>query len=229
MRTLWSAAPKILKVAVVSGAIFVSFATSPAAQAQDSMAAQEAQSRDLVNAARASAGVGALQANSGLDQIARAQAARMVARDAIYHNPNLHADADAAGVNWVLIGENVGVGPDAQAVHNGFMASPGHRANVVHADYDAIGVGVALAQDGSVFVTQAFAKLAPAAAAPAPAPQVEAPAPVEAPPAQAPAPSEAPAPAAPVEVLAATETPTPAEAALPTAVVGGVTNPAPIS
>jgi hypothetical protein len=170
------------------------------ARAQSSPAST---SRDLVNAARIAAGVGALSDDPRLDAIAQAQAQRMAARNAIYHNPNLKSDATAAGVNWQVIGENVGVGPDVGSIHQGFMASPPHHENIVYPDYDVIGVGVATGNDGSVFVAQEFAGLAPAApparTSPPAAPAAHAPA------AAAPAPTYrtvhaalAPRPSAPV-------------------------------
>jgi uncharacterized protein YkwD len=190
MTKLSSASPRnrihtILKAAALVVAVSVSFALAPSANAAGS-GADEAKSRSLVNQARSAAGLPALAANSGLDSIARAQAARMAERDAIFHNPNLKADADAAGVNWKWIGENVGVGSDVQKVHEGFMASPGHHQNIVYRDYNAMGVGTAVGKDGSVFVAHAYAGIASDApvvsAAPAPvavAPQVATPAPQE--------------------------------------------------
>jgi len=183
MRTLWSdTSPvrQLLRVAGVGGAFAVFFALAPGLHAQENLAAT---SRSLVNSARSAAGLGALAADSRLDSIAQAQAQRMADRDAIYHNPNLKAEADAAGVNWQWIGENVGVGPDVKSVHDGFMASPGHHENIVYSDYNVIGVGVAIGKDGSVFVAQEFAGLA-TTPPPAPKPAVSAaPAPVAAAPA----------------------------------------------
>jgi hypothetical protein len=202
----------------------VVFALAPGLHAQESTAADAATSRSLVNSARSAAGLPALADDSRLDAMATAQAQRMADRDAIYHNPNLKSDADAAGVNWQWIGENVGVGPDVQSIHNGFMASPGHHENIVYRDYDVIGTGAAVGKDGSIFIAQVYAglmKSSPASTSPAVS---AAPAPVAAAPA-APAPRPAPvtrtvAPtAAPVSVAAVVVTPPPADA---NAVVGGV-------
>ena len=207
----------VVKLAAVVGMTALCFLAAPALRAQESTAADAAKSRDLVNSARSAAGLGALASHAGLDTIARAQAQRMAERDAIYHNPNLKADADAQGVNWQYIGENVGVGPDVQAVHDAFMASPGHHQNVVYGNYNAIGVGVVVGRDGSVFVAHAFAGIASAA------PVVPL-APVVAPPtAPAPAPAVAPVVAAPAPQPAAPKTVAPAPSTA-VAVVGGVVN-----
>ena len=227
MRALWSSssrAHRLLRGVAVGGVVVGSFAVMSALHAQPNDAVT---SRALVNSARSAAGVTGLRADARLDFVAQAQAQRMAARDAIYHNPNLQADADAAGVNWEWIGENVGVGPDVSSVHDGFMASPGHHENVVSGRYNVIGVGVAVGRDGSLFVAQVYAGLAaPAqpASAPRPAETVaSAPAaavssaPAPAPAAAAPAAVAASAPAATVAAAVLTPDPAPANA-----VVGGV-------
>jgi uncharacterized protein YkwD len=126
------------------------------------LTADETRSGQLVESARASAGVGGLVRRADLDQIARAQAVRMAAADEIFHNPHLAADADSAGLPWLRLGENVGVGPDVEAIHNAFMASPHHRENILDPRYTAIGVGIVqgLGSDSDrIFVAHVFADL----------------------------------------------------------------------
>jgi uncharacterized protein YkwD len=132
-------------------------------------------SRSLANSARVSKGLSTLKDTSGLNIVAQRHAERMADADMIFHNENRKSEADAEGVNWTLIGENVGVGKDAASVHDGFMASPGHRDNILYADYNSIGVGAAVGKDGSIFITQLFARVEGAAKpqAPKPAPVAE--------------------------------------------------------
>jgi len=214
---------RILKASSVFLMAAVVFAAAPSLRAESSDASR---SRALVNQARSAHGRGALSGDAGLDKVAVAQAARMASDDRIYHNTNLGRDADAQGVRWTLIGENVGVGGNVQQVHDAFMVSSGHKSNVLHPEYNKLGVGVAVGKDGSVFVAHVFARVEAAAPAPAPAAAAPAPAPVveekeavvagavETPAAQAQAP--APAPKL-VPVFAAPSDPT-----SPNAVVGGV-------
>jgi uncharacterized protein YkwD len=55
------------------------------------------------------------------------------------------------------IGENVAMGyRDAASVMDGWMNSPGHRANILNCSAKAIGVGLAKASDGSPYWTQLF-------------------------------------------------------------------------
>ena len=44
----------------------------------------------------------------------------------------------------------------AQETVEGWMNSPGHRANILEADYDRVGTGVAIAEDQKVYLTQNF-------------------------------------------------------------------------
>ena len=40
------------------------------------------------------------------------------------------------------VAENVGVGYSVQALHDAFMGSTGHRANILNASYNRVGIGV---------------------------------------------------------------------------------------
>ncbi|HSH58077.1 MAG TPA: CAP domain-containing protein, partial [Acidimicrobiales bacterium] len=133
-----------------------------------------------LNGLRASKGLRQLGVHGGLTSMARGWSSQMASRGTISHNPNLAAQAPS---NWVRVGENVGMGPSVDSLHNAFVNSPSHYANMVNGYYDSVGVGIV--QSGStIFVTFNF--MASGAA-----PQVAAAAPVRhfAPP---PAPAAAP-------------------------------------
>lgn len=166
---------------------FMLSATSALAAAPRSgpEAAAEQQFFSLTNSSRGQEGLSPMGPSGGWQEQARNQADEMAASNSIFHNANLGAEAGSLGC-WTRIGENVGRGPSVEAIHNAFMNSPTHRNNLM-GDYDALGVGVKISADGTVYVTQRFLK---SCGGPAPAPAAPAPA---APPAQAPA---APAPAA---------------------------------
>lgn len=113
-----------------------------------------------INASRAAAGLPPLLTNDDLVDDARAWSQRMLEAGAISHNPNLGSVASG----WESLGENVGVGPDEGTLHDAFMASAGHRQNIL-GDYTHIGVGVVVESDVRMWVTVVFMK---AAGAPAP-------------------------------------------------------------
>ena len=54
----------------------------------------------------------------------------------------LQARAGQAGAHFSLIEENVAIGPTPAAIHDGWMHSPGHRANLLNPDVDRVGVAV---------------------------------------------------------------------------------------
>lgn len=204
-------------VGVLAGTVVLTVSLSAAALAQTYLEPEEAQSLGLLNGTRAQAGRADLPRHGALDGIARAQAVRMAERGDIYHNPNLSSDADAAGLDWRRLGENVGTGPDVQSIHDAFVASPNHYDNMIWPTYNAIGVGMVSGNDGRMYVAHVFAELVVAA------PPVQ--------PAVAPVPAQAPAP--PPPTAAPASRPAPVLAAVPSpehrspepnALEGGVVN-----
>jgi hypothetical protein len=106
-----------------------------------------------INAERANVGRSKLVAKGDLTSVARNHSKDMAADGTIYHNSNLKNEV---GGNWWALGENVGMGPDCESLHNAFMDSPGHKANVLDKDYNQIGVGAEM-EDGTIYVTMVFA------------------------------------------------------------------------
>jgi uncharacterized protein YkwD len=100
----------------------------------------------LVNDVRADVGCEALTVDDQLTAAAQLHAEDMAARDYMDHvNPEGMDPQDRASAQGVTdpVGENIAMGyPDAQAVMDGWMNSPGHRANIENCDYRTIGVGV---------------------------------------------------------------------------------------
>ena len=63
---------------------------------------------------------------------------------------------DDAGISWRTTGENIAYGYSSpEAVMKGWMNSSGHRANILNADFDSVGVGV-VSQNGVLYWTQIF-------------------------------------------------------------------------
>jgi hypothetical protein len=173
----------ILAVAVCVAAL----SAGVSARATTYNTSDEALVVQLVNQTRAGVGVPPLRPDPGLQSMARAQAVRMAARGDIFHNPNLVSDITALGVNWQMVGENVGMGPDVNAVYKALLASPHHYENITRSNYTSIGVGEVTGSAGVIYLVQVFAQISPVASKPvsARAPVVTAPAPVRtAPPAR---------------------------------------------
>jgi hypothetical protein len=100
----------------------------------------------LANASRAEAGLGRLVWDDSLAAAARAHCLRMAAEGPIAHRyggeDGLSDRAAKAGARFDLIEENVAVGPDPPAIHEEWMQSPGHRANLLNADVNRVGIAV---------------------------------------------------------------------------------------
>lgn len=108
----------------------------------------------LINDERAAAGLDALATDRGLTDLAVTWSKKMARSNQLSHNPALRDQVEAAVPGWRRLGENVGVGGDIDSLHQAFMASPGHRANVL-GDFDRVGIGVKAAQ-GRLWVTVDF-------------------------------------------------------------------------
>ena len=56
---------------------------------------------------------------------------------------------------WKAIAENVGYGSSVESVHRQFMASAGHRANILGRQFTHLGTGVATGH-GRTYVVHVF-------------------------------------------------------------------------
>ena len=138
-------------VAVALGILFVGEMSQ--AIAEGWLAAEESAMTKHVNQHRQANGLKPLSSHSALKMVARRQAQRMVLAGKIYHNPNLEAEADEAVPDWMILGENVGVGPDEPSVHEAFLASPAHRENIELPDFNILGLGAMAGDDGSMYLS----------------------------------------------------------------------------
>lgn len=107
----------------------------------------------LMNDARGAAGASRLTLDPELSRAARVHSREMVAAASLHHTPDHLLRARVT--NWVILGENVGVGSSVSSLHAAFMDSAPHRANVLHQSYRYVGVGI-LRNDGRLWVTIIF-------------------------------------------------------------------------
>lgn len=127
--------------------------TTPSpSKATDAVTAARAQILTLVNQQRATAGCKPLTASSSLNTLAQNFSDDMAARGFFDHtDPDGNDPWDRAAKLGIsnLGGENIAMGqPDAQAVMNAWMNSPGHRANILNCQYTTLGVGVHFGSGG---------------------------------------------------------------------------------
>ena len=119
-----------------------------AAAAQPDMSAFTARVLELTNAERQKAGLAPLSPNAQLTNAAQTYSQVLATSGCFQHTcgpvPNFaERDGQAGYMDWTSIGENIAAGyPTPEAVVAGWMASPGHRANILSPNFTEIGVGL---------------------------------------------------------------------------------------
>ncbi|MBD0842914.1 MULTISPECIES: CAP domain-containing protein [unclassified Streptomyces] len=127
----------------------------------DGLARTAAEVVQLTNRERARAGLPPLAVDPALTAAAQAHSADMVAR-AFYSHTSPDGSqpwdrAAAAGADRRSIGENIACGQRSAAeVVEGWMNSPGHRANILKPDFTHMGVGFAGGGRAGTYWTQVF-------------------------------------------------------------------------
>lgn len=112
------------------------------------------------NLERANHGLRPVRLDSTLTQASAFHARQMAEHEDISHRfdkePELAERGADAGARFSLITENVGEAPTSVIIHNLWMQSPGHRANLLDPDVDAIGVAVIM-RGGELYAVEDFA------------------------------------------------------------------------
>ncbi len=121
-----------------------------------------------VNNERIAAGLAPLQVDGALVSVARERSNDMASQDYFSHTSPSGQTAfsllDAYGIPYMWAGENLARNnyPDDQSVAiamREWMASQGHRDNMLNAHYTSIGVGVAISASGIKYFTVVFTGL----------------------------------------------------------------------
>lgn len=129
----------------------------------DTVALYEREVFDLVNQIREENGLEPFVYNETLADTARAHSQDMIDR-AFFDHTNPDGDdpfdrMEANGVTYWMAAENIAAGyTTPEAVVEGWMNSPGHRANIL-SDCEELGVGLALGGSMGYYWTQCFATL----------------------------------------------------------------------
>ena len=107
---------------------------------------------DLVNREREKAGLGAVDFDINLRDLARAHSKDMFVRGYFSHyTPEGISPFDRmekAGINYTFAGENLALAPSTALAMQGLMNSKGHRENILSPNFNKIGIGVI---DGGIY------------------------------------------------------------------------------
>jgi uncharacterized protein YkwD len=153
MRVSWSTAALLIA--------FCALIILPSASWAQSSPNAEHQLYEAANRERQSHGLAPLTWNDALADAARKHALEMARNGSVSHQfsgePNLPTRARQAGARYSWLAENVDQGPSTATIHQRFMASPLHRANILDTDMNSVGIGMA-ERDGQWFAVEDFAK-----------------------------------------------------------------------
>ena len=148
-------------------ALFVtltSHASGSARSARPQAGAPESQLLEAANRDRASAGLHPLQWDMSLAAAARQHAQRMAQTNTLSHQfpgePPVQQRATQAGARFSMIAENVAEGPSAAHLHQQWMHSPPHRANLLDPELNAVGIAV-VQSGGMLFAVEDFSVAVP--------------------------------------------------------------------
>jgi hypothetical protein len=142
------------RLASLVAATTVALTAFAIAAAPAGASAEESQFVSLTNSARSNNGLHSYAVASDLVSVARRHSQEMAAKHTIYHNSNLGSDVSG----WQMVGENVGMGGSASSIHQAFMNSAPHRANILDHDFTQVGIGTAYDEKGVLYVTEVFRK-----------------------------------------------------------------------
>ena len=117
-----------------------------------------------INAERAAESLPALVMDESLRAVARAHSQDMIDRDFFDHtNPDGDDVGDRladAGISYAWAGENIawnrGYADPVATTVDGWMGSPGHRANILRSQFTHTGIGIAVTTDSAYYFTQVF-------------------------------------------------------------------------
>ena len=138
---------------------------SASSTAPRTLGAAESRIFDLVNLERSRQGLAVLVYSPQLDRMAKIQAQNMARFQKMAHVlpesslPTLTDRARDSGYPFARLAENVALGYlSAETVVEGWMASKGHRANILQRDVEETGISIARSSAGGLYYCQVFGR-----------------------------------------------------------------------
>ncbi|MBR5288222.1 MAG: hypothetical protein IKU34_06485 [Clostridia bacterium] len=124
--------------------------------------AQERKAGNLLNSDRAAYGLPALTLDPELCRIARIKSQDMRDNQYFAHQSPTYGSVrnmlDHFSYSYAAAGENIAHHATVEKSQAALISSPGHRANILSASFTRVGIGIALDQNGYVYMTQIFCR-----------------------------------------------------------------------
>ena len=121
---------------------------------------QQKEALTLLNADRAAHGLPPLRLSLPLSMVAENYARDMKKRQYFAHtNPEGLSPFDRlknSGIDFSCAGENLAFNVSISAAQQAFMDSPGHKANILNANYTQVGISVITKDSQTLYVVQEF-------------------------------------------------------------------------
>jgi uncharacterized protein YkwD len=156
----------VVLLAMFFASMLIAVVDSPPASASRDLASAAQRIVELTNQQRAKAGLLPLKWNDTLAAAATSHAQDMAERGYLAHTSPEGSTAPeraraagyaAYGSGHVYVGENLARAYyEPEALVQAWMDSPGHRQNILWAQYREIGVGVAVRSNGTLYWAQVF-------------------------------------------------------------------------
>ena len=123
--------------------------------------------QDPANAAETHGRAKPLRWNDKLAAVALAHSRDMAEHHYFDHNDrqgrNPFVRINATGIHWRALAENIAMNQTVSAAEDSFMDEPrfqdNHRGNILNPEYTDIGIGIAQAPNGDLYITQDFAAI----------------------------------------------------------------------
>jgi uncharacterized protein YkwD len=140
--------------------------TAPLAIAQTAPSRAEQTILQLTNQTRAAHNLSPIHWDSDLAHAARVHAQRVLREPGeLEHQypgePDMTTRGAQAGAHFTTIAENIGRAPDPVTLHQTWMSSPTHRANILDPNLNAVGIAVIPGPGGLLIAVEDFSHSAP--------------------------------------------------------------------
>jgi len=131
----------------------------PGAGSTVNASAMQAEMLGYINAARAEANLPPLKLDAKLSEGAALKSKDMATNNYFSHQSPTYGSPfemmRSLGISYTYAGENIAKHMSVKSAHDGFMNSPGHRANILNKNFNKVGLGF-VKQGSYLYVTQWF-------------------------------------------------------------------------